>query len=373
MPHATNSALTQIWARQLLKEHELICRRYGLQLGRPVIEIVDVASYWGKWLAETGTISLSQALLDSQPWDAVLNVLKHEMAHQLVAEVFDGKPDHGADFKRACEILGLPARFRRASSTIAGTVPGESDHPTTETERILQKIRKLLALTDSSNEHEALLAMQKARQLLDRYNLDEELHQDKDTATYVNLLINLKRKRLECYHRAICSLLIEYFHAKIVITPLYDAQDLTTYRCIDIMGRDGNVKIAGYVYHFLMERLPILWHKHRATNRGVKNGRNSYWLGVLNGFREGLANDLPKGEKEQETIATSKAKLPTTINNDPALTRFIASRYPKLQNSRNRTTRVDMDHFEAGRKDGRLLKFRPGLDGAGQRVLGGEG
>ncbi len=49
-------------------------------------------------------------------------------------------------------------------------MPGAADQPPTEVERILKKIRKLLALSDSANEHEALLAMQKARQLRDSYD-----------------------------------------------------------------------------------------------------------------------------------------------------------------------------------------------------------
>lgn len=364
--------IIHIWVRQLSKEHEFICRRYGLKLARPVIEIVDVSSYWGKWLAKTSTISLSLALLYDQPWDTVLNVLKHEMAHQLVAEILTGKPGHGADFKRGCEILGVPAEFRRASSTIAGAVPGAPDHRATDAERRLEKIRKLLALTDSTNEHEALLAMQKARQLLDRYNLDGELNQANDGPAHTNLLINLRRKRVECYHRAICSLLIEYFHAEIVITPLYDAHDFTTYKCIDIMGKHGNVKIAGYVYHFLMGRLPALWREHQAANPGPKNGRNSYWLGVLNGFREGLADDRQTEARAKEASTDAKANLPPaknnllpTATNDPAMALFVASRYPKLKTGRKGATRVDLRHFEAGRKDGRRLKFRQGLDRGG--------
>ena len=76
---------------------------------------------------------------------------------------------------RACEILGLPARFRQASSTITGKVPGESDHRATETERILQKIRKLLALTNSSNEHEALVPSLIGNTNVDMKELTSEL------------------------------------------------------------------------------------------------------------------------------------------------------------------------------------------------------
>ena len=76
-----------------------------------------------------------------------------------------------------------------------------------------------------------------------------------------------------------------------------------------------------------------------------------------------------------KTIGTPTASppplLPIAIT-DPAMGLFVASRYPKLQKSRSRSTRVDQLRFEAGLKDGRLLKFRKGLNrgGSRQRLLG---
>lgn len=358
------------WARQLLKEHDFICRSYRLKLSRPVIEIIDVSSYWGKWIAETGTISLAQSLVSNQSWDVVINVLKHEMAHQLTDEMA-GAGGHGTDFRRNCDLLGVPAPFRQASGTITGLESADSGQRSTDRDRILKKIRKILALTESSNMHESLLAMQKARQLLDRHNLKGEFNGDAEDQSYSNLLINLKRKRVECYHRAIYSLLLDFFHIEIVITPQYDAHDLTTYKCLDLLGKTGNVKIAGYVYHFLMERLPALWHAHQKSTGAPKNGRNSYWLGVLNGFREGLANDRRAGEESQKMAPAKQAALLPVAPNDPAIRSFVASRYPKLKTGRKRSARVDPLRFEAGLKDGLLLKLRKGLQTGGeeQRLL----
>jgi hypothetical protein len=361
----------QIWTRQLLNEHRSICYQYGIALKQPIIELTNAAGYWGKWLAAAGTISLSRALLLDHSWDVVLNVLKHEMAHQLVTEELGGKPGHNADFKRACARLGVPAFYRKASGpALEANRQGDPDAPPGIANRKLEKIRKLLALSDSANEHESLQAMRKARQLLDKYNLADELGGEESGPSFTNLLINLKRTRLESYHRAICSLLIDHFNIQLVITPLFDARALTSYKCLDIMGRSDNVEIAGYVYHFLMDRLPLMWQNMQATGRAPKTGRNSYWLGILNGFREGLTADRSSREKNAPRQGQGN-KLPA-VAAEPALQRFVTGRYPKLRNSRKRAAKVDPDSYEAGRREGRRLKLRKGLNkGAGRKMLPG--
>jgi hypothetical protein len=350
-----------IWARQLQREHEAIRCRYRLDLATPVIEVVSAAGYVGKWAAATRTISLSRELLLEHPWDVVLNVLKHEMAHQLAAAEAGGGAGHGAAFKRACETLEIPPAFRKAAGRMPGSTPAEADR-NSDSARVLLKVRKLLRLGDSTNRHESLLAIQKARQLMARHNLTGRNGQINDPSPYANLLLNLKRKRVESYHRAICAILLEYFQVEIVLTPLYDAHDLTTYTHIDLLGKECNVKIAGYVYHFLMEKLVSLWRLHQKSAPGRRNDKTSYWLGVLNGFREGLAND------RQARTATNRPPGPTKENrlpaatDDQALRLFVAGRYPKLQSSRKRATRINPRHFEAGRQEGRLLQLRQGLE-----------
>lgn len=363
--------LLNIWARQLLQEHDHICRQAGMQLSRPVIEISEVTSYLGKWHSGRRTITIARSLICGQNWDTVLNVLKHEMAHQYVTEKLNGHPDHGSAFKKACAILGVSAPFRRASATISAinaTAPARQLSPT---DRILARIRKILALTDSSNEHEALLALQKARELMHRYNLGAEIHRTDTTESYTSLLINLKRKRVECYHSAICSLLLDYFNTEIVITTLYDAHDLTTYKFIDIMGRSSDVEIGGYIYHFLTERLPALWQQHQARHPRLKNGRNSYWLGVLRGFRQGLASGQQPGTPVNISPTKTKTNLALATSNDKAMGLFVAARYPRTRKGRKRTTRLDHERFAAGIADGLKLKFRQGVDhqGDNQRLL----
>src|SRR5262249_52138763 len=52
------------------------------KLVAPSIELSDAASRLGRWIAESRTIEISRPLVLEQPWGVVIEVLKHEMAHQ---------------------------------------------------------------------------------------------------------------------------------------------------------------------------------------------------------------------------------------------------------------------------------------------------
>jgi hypothetical protein len=351
-----------IWARQLVAEHASICWQYGLKLSRPMIEVVEMPNCWGRWLEHPTTISMATALILSKPWDIVINVLKHEMAHQLVSEVLGGKPGHGKDFGKACQILGVMPPFSRASGDLPESLDSAYETMETETGRLLEKIRKLLALGGSANEHESLLAIRKARTLMERHRLDERSVMQEQGCTGV--LINLKRKRLESYHRAICSILQEYFQVKIIIVPLYDAGELTTYRNIDIIGRAESVKVAEYVFHFLLDRLSILWQTKKRSDHSLRaSGKNSYWLGVLNGFQEALRKEpLQDSTPVEPPCQTGISTVLPVPDNDQLLRSFIKARHPKLNGGRNRKIRIDSTSFESGMKDGRLLKLHRGIN-----------
>jgi hypothetical protein len=59
--------------------------RSGLKM--PTLELVAGRSHLGRWVQGTRTIEISRPMVLEQPWGAVIEVLKHEMAHQYVHEV----------------------------------------------------------------------------------------------------------------------------------------------------------------------------------------------------------------------------------------------------------------------------------------------
>ncbi len=150
-------ALSKEWERTNLKVFG------GALLRPPSIEVSPGLTYSaGTWDPQKRSIRFSEQFVTERPWWVVLEVLKHEMAHQYVTDVLGADSEesaHGPAFRMVCERSGIDAR---------------ASHAMTEGEgRLVKKARKLLALSESSNEHEAQAALAAARKLLGRSGLTE--------------------------------------------------------------------------------------------------------------------------------------------------------------------------------------------------------
>jgi len=262
-------------------------------------------------------------------------------------------------FHRACERLGVPEEYRCAGGALplARPLPDPLAHD--RTRALLEKVRKLLALSESANENEALLAMRKARELLARHRLPG----DTGPSLYCSRIINLKRQRLAGHHRLLATILIDFFQVEVILATTFDPFACSEFKCLDLVGRPGQVKVAEYVFFFLIGRLTTLWRQHlRQCKTTGAAGRNSFYLGVLKGFQERLA----AGSQQPLPIpATNRAvemiQWPVPVA-DPDREHFLALRYPRLRSSRRRSVRIDTDHYRAGKEQGRHLELHTGLD-----------
>lgn len=117
-------------------------------LQRPVLLLSSARGRLGQWNGSLRTLEISRPLVLEYPWVEVMEVLKHEVAHQFVDEcLFVDEPPHGPTFRRVCQRLGIDAR---ATGQPSKTAPNSDAG-----DRIVDRIRKLLALAQSPNQHEA--------------------------------------------------------------------------------------------------------------------------------------------------------------------------------------------------------------------------
>jgi len=79
------------WAAELYREHESVGWQYSVDLPRPMIEISQARREWGAWDARSRTLRISAHLIETHSWDITLNVFKHEMAHQIVTDLFNSE------------------------------------------------------------------------------------------------------------------------------------------------------------------------------------------------------------------------------------------------------------------------------------------
>lgn len=362
MPPTDYIALQRLWIRQLLHEYDYICWAFGLELQRPLFEISNSKSRYGCWLPNLRTIQISSVLIENFSWDIAVQILKHELAHQICTEYFhDSLGGHGNTFQKACDMLGLSAQFRNASGDLpSGFQASESlDQQTGAGRRFIEKISKLLALAGSANEHEANLAMAKAGELMDKHNL-RQIEEESRTG-YTHLIINRKKKRIEGYQRRICTILQDFFYVRIVFTSLYDAGRDESHRTIELLGKEENVEVAEYVYHFLDNQLALLWQQNRHKFHGnTRRSKNSYYLGLLDGFYRKLKKQNERVTKG--TVAKSdQTSSALIVSEDRQLNHFVGNRHPRLSRRTLRGTKIYKESYDDGVAAGQQIVLNQGI------------
>jgi predicted SprT family Zn-dependent metalloprotease len=321
-----------IWARQLEKEYQALSYQYGIHLGALRIEIRSEQAELGLYHPRFHLVSLQSAFIELHSWHIVLEVFKHELAHAYLhiyaKDSFESSP-HGEAFQRACEVLRVAPWARKASLSIE-----EAYQKGGEQSDLSRKVKKLLSLAESSNKHEAALALQRAMELSQQIPLDMEF-----TSCYVPL----RKKRIEDFEYALTTLLVDYYHVKIIFYPMFDAPSQQLYRGFEILGRKDHVEMADYVFGFLHATFLKLWSKYKQGHR------NSYLKGLIKGFRESL-------DQSKQVYMVSMGSGLVPAKKDARLDEFFKYKYPRTTHTRSSAQRYDNEAYLSGQGDGRKVR-----------------
>jgi hypothetical protein len=343
----------EIWTLQLYEEYKVICFQYGLtqKLKMPTINVRVQMKNWGFWDPQRRCISISDQLVKKYSWSIVLQVLKHEMAHQIVSEIFLLNDNHGCEFQKACKMLGLDEQFCKASIPIdENFAHWKFLKEETQEHQLIKKIEKLLNLAQSSNENEAALAMQKVQQLYKKYNI-EKIKMGHYQNFYC-LTLNFKKKIIPTTHAIAANILLNHFFVKVIFSNLYDALENTTHQTIDIFGTKENLLMAEYVFYFLIERIEILWKNYSLQNKLGFKYKRSYQQGILTGFYNKLnaAKKLDSHESDCETKSLIRLA-------DIELNNYVKNKYPKVGIRGNSSGGVYTEHYQKGINDGNKINL----------------
>jgi hypothetical protein len=264
--------------RELGLTHRLLNQNLFKGVLRPVqLSLSDAIGLLGRYSAEHGSIELSRALLASQPWGVVVEVLRHEMAHQYVHEVLGEQEEpHGAAFRAVCERLGIDAR--------AGGLPAESQHDL-PARRVLERVEKLLALAQSQNQHEAEAAAAAAQRLMLRHNVTA----GKSAPAYAFKHLGRITGRVTEWERRLGNILNQHYFVEVIWVPAFRPAVNRRGNVLEVLGSPENLELAAYVYDFLAGTAERLWREHKREH-GIRGDRErlTYLAGVMSGFAQKL-------------------------------------------------------------------------------------
>lgn len=326
------------------------------RMQQPLLGLSQAEGSLGRWIPEGRVIELGRAFVLRESWGVVLEVLKHEMAHQYVHEVL-GLTDqtaHGPAFQELCAKLGVDGR---AAGTPTAPLDEDSDEG-----RVAARIAKLLALAESDNEHEAEAAMSAAQRLMLKYNLEHVAQAaGQRRPAYGFRHLGSPTGRVGEAERLLGTILGRHFFVEVIFVSVYLPLEGRRGSVLEVCGTPENLEMASYVYAFLQSAAERLWVAHQRA-KGIRQNRDrrSFIAGVMAGFLEKLEREKKKSEREG--LVWIK---------DAVLEDYYRARHPRIRTLRYGGSGRTDANLE-GRAAGRSLELaRPlGEGSGGPKLLG---
>ncbi len=359
------------WAAQLSQEHETLAWRYSVALATPTINISSGESRLGCWNATTKTISISRHLIKTEIWDIVLEVLKHEMAHQYVSMFYDSADIHGKYFKLACKKLGVHRAFVTIGKDYNQRLQEFKGELPAAAQKMLKKVEKLMALGQSNNQAEAQAASRKANYLLNKYNL-QRIKAGEDDPNIKYLTICHKKKRIESIQKALLAVLRDYYYVNCLTSRTYHAQDDTVYKSIVLIGRKEALIVAEYVYYFLLDTGQALWQDFKRKHDAKRNEKISFDMGFSAGIKD----------NHELMFADSKIKINGDLSLPVKVTKALMAQnhaenrreesrlFPRLKSGRYGRHKTSSGAFKEGFKNGKNTHINKGVTTRGAGIAG---
>ncbi|MGH8309925.1 MAG: SprT-like domain-containing protein [Steroidobacteraceae bacterium] len=346
--HRLSVELERAALRALAETYDVLnVSHFKRALGRPLLELVSSGARFGCWVRERRTIELGRTLLVNHGWGVIVEVLKHEMAHQYVDEVLGlhEQTAHGPAFSRVCAERAIDAR--------ASGVPIPHAAPSSEA-RVLERVAKLLALAESPNVHEAEVAMSTAQRLMLKYNIESALGDPRRTFGFRHL--GTPSGRVHESSRILATILTDHFFVEGIWVPVWRPSVARRGSVLEICGTHENLELSAYVYSFLTHTAEKLWRDHKRRH-GIRRdlARRTFVSGVMTGFRDKLASES-RASEERGLVWVGDAELAD----------YFRRRHPRVRR-RLHYGRGRSEEWAHGRAAGRRIVLHRGVEAGASR------
>ncbi len=245
----------------------------------------------GVFDSKTNNILLSNILLESDvSMEFLQSVVLHECAHFICITAFNDR-SHGSAFKSIASKIGAPEEFTHPQVSLSSARDTSSQY---------SKIKKLLALSESSNPNESHSALLKARSLMAELNINNIV--DKEFI-YASTLF--EAKRYSAKEKVLTALVQD-------ISGIFSVKESTfiqsrTFRQ-KIFGTKSQVEIALYIYDYLAYTLDKEYTEFKATSQ--VQGR------TLESFYYGIYDEMYKKFNKSDSTTKEQSKALAIVQKD---------------------------------------------------------
>jgi hypothetical protein len=274
------------------------------------------------------------------------NILRHELAHYICFITNPGSTDtpHGELFKEVCREHNWSEAISKASMDITVSNDYEGD---LKSEKVFTKIKALLKLAESDNEHESQLATLKANQLLLKHNISS-LESNTNQTLYVHSVYTAKRRNAKM--AAIYEILKHF-----LVKPVFIYGNKQT--SLEVSGSKENIELAEYITHFLDRELEKLWKD--ADHLKGQRAKNSFFYGVAKGYDEKITTMATNFSKDEQ-----KSLITITQNLDEQVSKI----YRRLSSTSSGAS-TDKNAYSNGKEKGKNLTINTAIKNKSKTFL----
>lgn len=172
--------------------------------------------------------------------------------------------------------------------------------------KILDKIKKCLALSKSPNEHEAAAALRQAQKLMERNGITEK---ELGTVGYTSATIDLPvqaGKKVPLYIASFFNLIKRAFGVQPFVTRTQRVSDRSF--TVIYYGPEHRVMLAEYAHDVVWRAMSRGWDAHLKENpclKGERGARTGYYMGWL----EAVRDKIEEFGMTEEEVSASRALM----------------------------------------------------------------
>lgn len=346
---AFQESINSVWGSKLCLEFfkcsERVKRILGQPLETPIFRFNHSRTRLGTWNPTDKILTVSYYLLDNYEWDVVSYVVRHEIAHMIVSEIWGDIGDngrvHGELFAKACDVLEIPPdRVFDPQRDFA------------DKEKLVSRVQKLFALGESNFKEEADLAVKKAYELMAKHNISS-MNLAELERRFIARPVGETYLRVPYYVKRLAGLVKKNYFVECILS--HHQVNGKYYSYVEFFGEPHNVDVAEYVYHFLLLEGERQWEAFRKQ----VNSRHYTKAAFLEGFYAGFSESLRQERESVMSVVDPENTLPIGTQ-DPLLKEKYRNHYPSMQTSRSKSTTTKRGKM-AGFERGKNVRVRQGV------------
>lgn len=278
-------------------------------------------------------IILSDELLsENVSYDTFKEVVEHEVAHFIDEQLYRHM-GHDGSFKYICKAIGIEQS--NASLTHKITQVEQTSH-------VLNKVKKLLALSESDNVNEASLAWAKARQLMQEYGIHAT--DSNESNIYRIGLVRYKKYTQEL--KTVAHIACKISGCWLLLSD--DGVANVAYA----HGTKTECEIASYLFDYLRKELNRYYEEAKKNNNFSYGSKNSFYIGVSKSMCERF--------EKQELETTGTEVVEYQKENGKLAKEFIYG-YSGFRHTKSKARVRDGSAYTSGVNAGKSVAIRGGI------------